>query len=191
MAALASSPMFAEKLMRSGHPDGPKESSVHIMPPHALDSEPVSFAVRHWETLRGSRRYPTRDEILPRDMAGVLRHVVLIRVLDVGDDFEYRIVGDAHVQAHGSNFVGMRLKEIEKAHPGFDPNTRATYEFVRFTGEPLAIRGWIGRDVPESKFCYYETVFLPLGTKDGVDHLLTVTSYVPRAGAAHFSDKKA
>ncbi|MBS0274101.1 MAG: PAS domain-containing protein [Proteobacteria bacterium] len=183
--------MFAERIIRSDHPDGPKESSVHIVPPHVLDSEPVSFAVRHWDILRGSRRYPTRDEIFPRDIAGVLRHIVLIRVLDAGDDFEYRIVGDAHVQAHESNFAGMRLKEIEKARPGFDPNTRATYEFVRFTGEPLAVRGWVGRDVPESKFCYYETAFLPLGTETGVDHLLVVTSYVPYAGAADFQRKKA
>jgi len=183
--------MFAEQLMRSGHPDGPKESSVYIVPPHELDSEPVSFAVRHWYALRGPRRYPTRDEILPRDIAGVLRHIVLIRVLDAGADFEYRIVGDAHVQAHETNFVGMRLKEIENTHPGFDPNTRATYEFVRFTGEPLAVRGWVGRDVPESKFCYYETIFLPLGAEDGVDHLLVVTSYVPRAGAANLPRKKA
>jgi hypothetical protein len=183
--------VFAEQIIRSGHPDGPKESSVHIVPPQALDSEPVSFAVRHWDGLRRSRRYPTRDEILPRDIAGVLRHIVLIRVLDGGDDFEYRIVGDAHVQAHETNFVGMRLKEIEKAHPGFDPNTRATYEFVRFTGEPLAVRGWVGRDAPESKFCYYETVFLPLGTEAGVDHLLVATSYMPRAGAADFQRKKA
>lgn len=113
------------------------ESSVHIVSRHVLDSPPVAFAVRHWDALRGMRRYPTRDELLPRDIAGILRHIVLIRILDSGADFEYRIVGDAHVQAHGSNFIGMRLKQIEEDNPGFDPNTRATYEFVRFTGEPL------------------------------------------------------
>jgi hypothetical protein len=184
--------MFAEQQMRpSGHPDGPKESSVHIVSPQVLDNEPVAFAVRHWDALRGARRYPTRDEVLPREIAGILRHIVLIRILDAGADFEYRIVGDAHVQAQGANFVGMRLKQLEAANPGFDPNTRATYEYVRFTGEPLAVRGWVGRDAPESKFCYYETVFLPLGAEDGVDHLLVVTSYVPRAGVAHLERKKA
>ena len=184
--------MFAERqMLRSGHPDGPKESSVHMVPPHELDSEPVSSAIRHWDALRGDRCYPARDEVLPRDISSVLRHIVLIRVLDGGADFEYRIVGDAHVQAHEANFLGMRLKEIEDANPGFDPNTRATYEYVRFTGEPLAVRGWVGRDVPESKFCYYETVFLPLGTEDGVEHLLVATSYVPRAGAEQLERKKA
>jgi hypothetical protein len=183
--------MFAEPQMTpSGHPDGPRESSVYIVQPGDLDSEPVSPAVRHWNALRGARRFPTRDEIMPRDIASLLRHIVLIRVLDDGADFEYRIVGDAHVQAQGVNFVGRRLTEFE-AEPGYDPNTRATYEFVRSTGETLAVRGWVGRDVPASPFCYYETVFLPLGDNNAVDHLLVVTSYAPRQGGESFGKEKA
>lgn len=180
----------ASQMTPSGHPDGPKESSVYVVQPDDLDSEPVSFAVRHWNALRGARRFPTRDEIMPRDIASLLRHIVLIRVLDDGADFEYRIVGDAHVQAQGVNFVGTRLTEFE-AEAECDPHTRVTYEFVRSTGEALAIRGWVGRDAPESPFCYYETVFLPLGENETVDHLLVVSCYAPREGIESFGKKKA
>lgn len=127
---------------------------------------------------------------MPREIARILRHVVLIRVIDDGADFEYRIVGDAHIQAHGTNFAGMRLTQFE-ADPTYDPNTRATYQFVRTTGEPLAVRGWVGRDAPASPYCYYETVFLPLGSGSVVDHLLVVSSYAPRNGSDSIGRKHA
>jgi hypothetical protein len=44
------------------------------------------------------------------------------------------------------------------------------------------MRGWVGRDRPQSAYSYYETAFLPLGQNNIVDHLLVVTNYRPRAG---------
>ena len=34
----------------------------------------------------------------------------------------------------------------------------------------------------KSRFSYHETAFLPLGTNGVVDHLLIVSTYVPRGG---------
>ncbi len=99
-------------------------------------------------------------------------------------------MGDAHVQAHNLNFRAMRLGQIEATVPNYGKETRATYEHVRTLGVALALRGWVGRDVPDSNFCYYETVFLPLGANDEVDHILIVTSYVPCAGLADFEKTK-
>jgi hypothetical protein len=138
--------------------------------------------LHHWKKLKGDRRFPARDDINPRDMAAFLRHIVMIRVLDNGADYEYRIVGDAHVQAQGINFAGHKLSGIEAITPDYDTYTRATYGYVCTTGEPFAMRGWVGRDVPQSAFSYYETLFLPLGRDNTVDHLLVVTNYSPRAG---------
>jgi len=167
-----------------GNPDEPEASSVHIVAPEALDSISVSQAVRYWMNLKGERRYPSRQDIALRDMTPFLRNVVLIRVVDEGADFEYRIAGDAHVQAHGLNFQGMRVSQVEMLAPERGKKTRATYEYVRLLGEPFAVRGWVGRDAPDSKFCYYETAFLPLGSDGEVDHILVVTAYAPRAGLA-------
>ena len=169
-----------------GNPDEPEASSVHIVAPEALDSTSVSQAVRYWMSLKGARKFPSRQDMALRDMTPFLRNVVLIRVIDKGADFEYRIAGDAHVQAHGLNFQGMRVSQVEALAPEQGKKTRATYEYVRLLGEPFAVRGWVGRDVPEAKFCYYETAFLPLGINGEVDHILVVTAYAPRAGLADF-----
>lgn len=158
--------------------DAPEASSIEIVSPEALHSEPVRAGVAYWNTLRGARRFPTRDELVPGKMVKFLRNVVLVRVLDGGTDYEYRVVGDAHVQAQGFNFRHMRLKEIEAKRVDF--STRATYDHVRTSTSPFAVRGWVGRYEPYSRFSYHETAFLPLGVNDTVDHLLIVSTYVPR-----------
>jgi hypothetical protein len=158
--------------------EAPESSSIEIVSPEALDSEPVRAGVQYWNILCGKRRFPTRDELEPAQMAKFLRNIVLVRVIDNGADYEYRVVGDAHVQAQGYNFRHKRLKEIEATRVDF--TTRATYEHVRTTALPFAVRGWVGRYVPHSRFAYHETVFLPLGAAGVVDHLLIVSTYVPR-----------
>lgn len=155
-------------------------SSVEIVSHEALDSKAVSLAVRYWKNLRGSRRFPARDEVTPRKMAPFLRNIVLIRVVDGGKDYEYRIAGDACVQAFGSNFQGMLLTEIEALDPHYGRATRVAYEHVRAMGEPFALRGWVAPSVP-SAFSYHETAFLPLGHGGIVDHLLVASSFTPRA----------
>ncbi len=36
---------------------------------------------------------PARSELSPRDVRAILHNIVLIRVIDGGRDYEYRIVG--------------------------------------------------------------------------------------------------
>jgi hypothetical protein len=155
-------------------------SSVVVVTPEELDSGPVSLALQYWKGLRGARPYPSREELTPRGMTPFLRNVVLARVIDGGDDYEYRIAGDAYVQAFGTNFKGMRLKEIETTDADYGRATRSVYEHVRTLGKPFALRGWIAPSIP-SRFSYHETVFLPLGKDGTVDHLLATTAFTPRA----------
>jgi hypothetical protein len=159
------------------------ESSVELVSPESLDSKPVSLAVRYWMGLCGTRRFPARREIRPREMAAFLRNIVLIRIVDGGRDYEYRIAGDACVQAFGANFCGARLTEIEAADPAFGLATRAAYEHVRTTGQPFALRGWVSPSAP-SLFSYHETAFLPLGDNDTVDHIIAASSFTPRMANA-------
>jgi hypothetical protein len=42
------------------------------------------------------------------------------------------------------------------------------------------LRGWVAPSTP-SLFSYHETVLLPFGKRDTVDHILGVSSYTPRA----------
>lgn len=168
-------------VLKTRHPrELRRETSVELVSPEALDSKPVCLAMRYWQDLRGAGRFPAREAITPRDMAPFLRNIVLIRIIDGGQDYEYRIVGDACVQAFGSNFRGARLSEVEAVNPTYGLATRAAYEHVRTTGSPFALRGWVSPSTP-SLFSYHETALLPLGKHDVVDHILAASSYTPRA----------
>lgn len=159
----------------------PQTSSVHIVAVEALEDRAVRLGADYWLRLRCGRRYPSRDDLVPRDMAEFLRNIALIRVIDDGADYEYRVAGDAHVMAFGLAFHGIRVSQIEAAAPDYGRITRATYEHVRNIGEPYCVRGWVGRDMPDSRFSYHESAFLPLGPRDGsVDHLMVISAYVPR-----------
>lgn len=120
-----------------------------------------------WHEKRGMCRFPSRQAITARDIKPYLKHVTLMRVLDGGRDFEYRIIGDAHVQAFGRNFQGRKGSDFpqlavlgELAHrPVVDDGTPRLLEYrLKFKDMPLYRR---------------ETLFLPLG-EDVVDHILAV-----------------
>lgn len=156
-------------------------STVHVITVEALESKFVRLGAAYWRQLCCGRRYPSRDELVPRDMAEFLRNIALVRVIDHGVDYEYRIAGDAHVMAFGSAFQGVRVSQIEAVAPDYGRVTRATYEHVRNIAEPYCVRGWVGEDMPDSRFSYHESVFLPLGPREEfVDHLMVVSTYVPR-----------
>jgi hypothetical protein len=158
----------------------PASSTIDVVAPEELTAKPVSLALRYWNGLRGTRPYPAREEIVPRDMAPFLRNVVLARVIDGGRDYEYRIAGDAFVQAFGYNFKGMKLSQIEAEDPSYGQLTRALYEHVRNHAQPFALRGVVPPSVP-SRFSRHETIFFPLGKDGAVDHLMATTFFVTRS----------
>ncbi|MEI9994763.1 MAG: PAS domain-containing protein [Rhizomicrobium sp.] len=160
----------------------PEQSSVTAVALDALDNAATRTAANYWRMLRGSRGLPARSALSPKDMRALLRNIVLLRVIDGGADYEYRIVGDDFVWAYGLRFRGMRLTQIERADPGHGARMRELYEHVRVTAEPLGLQGWIGRDRPNSLFVYYESVLLPFAD-DGrtVDHVLVCAFHVPKA----------
>lgn len=160
----------------------PDASSTYVASLDELDNAIVRTGANYWRLIRGDRKIPARRDLHPREMRGILRHVVLLKVIDGGRDFEYRITGDAHVEAYGLNFNNMRLSAIEAASPDFGKMMRGLYEHVRVTADPFAVRGWVGREIADARFVYFESVFLPLGD-DGehVDHIACVSVYVPKA----------
>lgn len=160
----------------------PETSSTHILTLDQVESALVRTGVAYWRSLRGDRHMPSRAQISPRDLAGLHRHIVILRLIDGGADYEYRLVGDAQVQAYGFNFQNLRISQIRTVAPEFGQLMFGIYEHVRNTRDPFAVRGWIGKEVPDSKFVYHESVFLPLG-EDGenVDHIVIVSTYVPKS----------
>ena len=165
-------------VLDSGHPP---EKLSHRIALAEIDSSILLQGAAFWRGLCHERKFPTRADVTPRGLAGLLRYTTLLRVIDGGKDYEYRIVGDAYVLAHGVSFQGKLWSETSKLSPGYHETIKSTYDRVVRKGEPVAMRGWIERGGKKSELVYSEYVFLPLGEDDRtVDHILVFAVYVPR-----------
>jgi hypothetical protein len=127
-----------------------------------------------WNRVRGARAFPARSGMAPRDMADMLRNTVLVKVLEGGKEFEFRIVGDGIVVAQGSSFKGMNLAQIDEVLPGYGAMLRGVYAYVHGHREALAFRGRFERRADNRAF-FHETLVLPLGESEAeVDHILVI-----------------
>jgi hypothetical protein len=155
----------------------PESSIFHDIGFDELDSPVLRSGYEYWQSKCNGRRFPTRDDIRPREIAPLLRYVSLIKV--EGDDFVYRIVGDTIVMSYGVPLQNRRLSDLVFDEPGFGAFVIPMLEKVVDTGEAHAIRGKVGRDVVRVNFTHSENLLLPLGPDDGtVDHVLTFSYYI-------------
>ena len=156
------------------------EKSSHRIALTEIDSTILLQGAAYWRGLCRERKFPARKDVTPRGLGALLRYTELLRVIDGGKDYEYRIVGDAYVLAHGISFQGMRWSETKKLSPDSHAMIKSTYDRVVRKGEPVARRGWIERGGKNSELIYSEYLFLPLGEDDKVaDHILVFAVYVP------------
>jgi PAS domain len=159
----------------------PEHSSGRILTLDEAESATVRQVAEYWRSLKAARRFPSRADLAPRDLKRLLRHISLLRVVEGGTDYEFRILGDVQVQAYGETFVNMKLSEVAVRHPRFAAGLKIFYDGVRMGRDAFGYRGWIGRDMPDTKYGYHEIAFFPLGpSEDVVDHILVAGVYVLR-----------
>jgi hypothetical protein len=130
-----------------------------------------------WTHVCGSRAFPARADLTPRMLSDLLRNTVLVRVLEPGEEYELRIVGDAMAQAQGRSFQGMSMAEIDLLVPGHGSALRKIYNAVCGRRAPVAFRGWYTREA-DRRTLFHETVLTPL-SNDGyvIDHILVFAAY--------------
>jgi hypothetical protein len=146
-----------------------------------LEGPVVRQGVAYWNILRGERRFPAREEVHPRDFVPLLKNVVLVRVLDGGGDFEFRIVGEARTHTYALSFAGKRLSELRGIWPTYSYSLHGLFGHVAQFGEPVALRGHFGPGFSDVNIAYFESVMLPLGAGDSVDHIIGFTASVGSA----------
>ena len=156
----------------------PQTSSGEIVDIALLEAAVVQRADARWKLLKGKRRFPS-------DPAGVLEQVgsnaLLLRVLEEGADYEYLSVGKELVSGFAEDFSGQRLSDIIATTPRFGLGLKMLYEMVRSGCEPLYYRGWVGADMPDAQFIYYESAVLPFGKDEArVDHIVVTSMLVLR-----------
>jgi hypothetical protein len=157
----------------------PEKTSVEAIALADIESPEVAMIAAAWQKWRGLHAVPARETLSLRDLGRAATHVSLARVVGEGEDYEFRIIGDAHVRAYGTSYQNRFVSDVIAASPRFGKQLKASYDLVRTTGRAYAFRGLIGRDAPDTAFAWFETCYLPFGV-DGVDHILNAAVYAPR-----------
>jgi hypothetical protein len=156
-------------------------SASGVIPLDAIESPIVLQGLDYWRRLSGARPYPARQDMMPRELSPLLRNIVLLRLVDDGQDYEYRIVGDAHVISHGFSMQGLRVSDVDKFSPGYGPVLKSLYDRAVRKRAAFAFRGWMERGERNKQYIYSESVMMPMGPDEAtIDHVLNFSVYMPR-----------
>ena len=148
----------------------------HPLPIEGLNSPKLRAAYDYWCERRGTRAMPSRGDIRPEDMVGVLGSAMLVDVTYDPPDLRYRLFGSDIALAHGADFTGRSVKDIEPE--GFNDLIWRQYMEVVASREPR-----VHKVIYETatKVSNYERITLPLSSQgERVDMLLAVSEYEKR-----------
>jgi len=145
-----------------------------------ISSHALRIGLANWQMVRLGRRFPARDDIKLRNIAGALHNAAMIRVLDDGADYECCVLGDAVTYAYSVVLQGRKVSDVEYDAPSFGNRIHTLLDQVMATKCPVAMRRIAGRDFPEAKSPNAEAVLLPLGPGETrIDHILAFVSFDP------------
>jgi hypothetical protein len=158
-------------------PERPQKTSVATIGLSDLQSVEARAVVAVWKKRRGFHSMPLHEADVLHDLGAFAAHVSLAAVVNDGEDYLFRFIGDAHIRAYGSDFAGKSTSDVTAISPRFGKQLKASYDLVRITGQPFVLRGAIGWDFPQSRFLWFETAYLPFGVKGAVTQILNVAVY--------------
>ena len=145
-----------------------------------VESQILRSGIAYWTSLCRGRPHPSRPELDPHGLKPILANTMLLQVVGECEDYEYRIVGDAHVQIHAFSQFPTRLSQLDEFLPGYAGILKPLYDRVARLKAPFAMRGIIERPDGFPKLTASESVFLPLGPNaQTVDHILNFSVYQP------------
>jgi hypothetical protein len=148
-------------------------SSFQVRDIDSVEDTLLLRGIAYWKSLRGTRAFPAREQIVPRAIAPLLSRTVIIRVIDDGADFEYVIVGDEVERAYKARLIHRRVSDIAQEMPNTIGFWDGIYREVCRTHKPVFVRLSAGHD-GEAHFSDGQVVLLPLGVSDDqVDHMIT------------------
>lgn len=151
------------------------------MPTYILDGETLALgglpdgelrqAYEYWRVQKGARTYPSRNDISPEGMKSFLAKIMLIDVRYSPLDFVYRVFGTGIVAAHGKDFTGKSVRDLDP--PAFAELIWRQYSEVLSLGDAVfhRVRLFAG-----DRYLNYHRITMPLST-DGttIDRLLAVS----------------
>jgi len=135
----------------------------------------VDEALAYWDKIGGATRTPARTEFDPCHIPRLLPHVVFMGVIDGGQDFRFRVIGDVARSFFFENYTGRRVLELPHVKP--DGPLIDNFRQAVLSGRP--VRRPVEYVGPQAGFRKHDEVVLPLsGPKGQVTHLLTIVELV-------------
>lgn len=152
------------------------EESAELIAFDKLSEPSLREIAQHWETARKGHDMPGRADIHPAHFPRLLPRIFMIRVATEPLSFTYSLVGGENVDAHGRNFTGMEVRELDDLWPGYGTSMHNFYALVLRERRPKAARGVM--KFVDRGFCAFESVYLPLATPEGVvSHIMGAAVY--------------
>jgi len=151
--------------MTSSFPDS---SSMPLL---ELRSPVNRFGYAYWNTKRGERRMPTRNDIDPGEIKKILPNIILLDVKQESLDFRYRLIGTDMDEHMLDRYTGKWMSEIDHQKP---PSCIWTScKWVVEMRLPLSSRiPYVGRN---KEFITTEDLIMPLSQDDQTVEMLFVT----------------
>ncbi|MBI3676872.1 MAG: PAS domain-containing protein [Proteobacteria bacterium] len=91
------------------------DSQHRFKGPGELVSRQLVDAHSLWAQVANGRLGPTRDELTPAVIRGLLPSVYFMDVIGQGEDFRFRFAGDRVIQFMGRRYAGLLLSEFRGA----------------------------------------------------------------------------
>ena len=158
--------------LRKSHP---VEESARLLALDELSEPSLRTILAYWDEKRAGREMPTRDDIVPTAFPRLMPRMFLIRVGE-GPTFTYSLVGNENIEAHGGNFTGMDVRDLDRKRPGYGTSMHRFYASIVQRRRPCAAGGSL--EFLSRGFCRFSAVYLPLAGADGeVSHIMGVAAY--------------
>ncbi len=132
-------------------------------PVERMAAQQLRFLVHYWTELAAQRPMPYAREIDPVEMRPALGYILLVDVLDGGQDFRYRLFGSTIAGVSGFDMTGQRVSE-HKASPYIVEFALAVYRAALRRPEPLLTEH--GPPATLNTFAWHRLV-LPLADESG------------------------
>ncbi len=125
-----------------------------------------------WETRRGGRPMPLRDDFALEDLAPWFGHVLIMDVIDGGRDFRYRMIGTAVTGFLDRDYSGRLVSECDYGDGDGRRKVEDTFRRPVLDGRPVFRSGhviWAA----DKTWRTYDSVHCPL-SRGGATAELTI-----------------
>ncbi len=133
--------------------------------PKEFTNPTLAFLRSYWDDKRGQRPMPSRSDIRPSEMKEHLGWILLLDVLDGGEDFRFRTVGTRVSEYFLMDGTGKTLREAFVSY-GEAAVAAVLATHRKVAREAVVLRAHGGADLFGRAFLDFDALYLPL-SEDG------------------------